>query len=791
MLRLVRQQRVALERLRIAFLVLILSSCCAVRGAGAEEDLLLYDFESGSQRWRGADRPPSAAPNCQTSSIVSKSGDQSLAIACSFPGVTAVRAKPRLARRNWHRFTHLSLDIYVPGQAPAKTQVIVYLKDTELNYYQHFRRNYLPREKWFRLCLDLTATSSDWQVAGHFKPWDGYCRADVQQVGVKFVSEQSYNGPVYMDDIRLTRNESCLPERNEIHNLRINSEVVKCYGKFEISFNLARTYDNPFDPDQVDVRAHFITPSGKKVCVPGFFYQGYRRSAHRGAEVLTPMGRTQWKIRFAPRKPGAYHYYVEIRDGELVRSEMDTFRCVEGTSPGFVRISARDPAYYEFDSGEFYYPIGHNIAAVHDARARVLGVSVPASEGTYAYDRYLRRMGESGENFGRVWMTPWSFEIEWTKAYDVHFRGLGRYNMLNAWRLDHVLDAAEEHGVRLMLLISSHGEVGDHESDFYAHRMQGSPYWSRYGGPLSHPKEFYTSQEALKYYKRLTRYIVARWAHSTGVFAWEILNEPDLAHFYNGSQEYGRLAAEFVRKLAEHIRRHDHAEHLITSGCYWFQRPHAAPTMALKELDFNTGHIFGAQIEHLLRSNLSEMTRRFGKIFLATEAGLTPFAQDPYETASAIHRTLWSSHMMPYAGAAATWWWVLVDKKDYYHYFKALSAFAAGEDRRDKDYRNMRAAAQDSSGARNLRILALGNEREAICWIYEPVALAAVGDQKARDTGAEVRIHGLEPAAYGVEVWNTYTGEIIGTLQAAADQNGLAFVTPPFERDIACKVRRR
>ena len=73
---------------------------------------------------------------------------------------------------------------------------------------------------------------------------------------------------------------------------------------------------------------------------------------------------------------------------------LSRFECVEGKSHGFIRVSEKDKFCLEFDDGTFYYPIGHNISAVFDARAKPLQVNIPAEEGTYAYDRMLKRMRE-------------------------------------------------------------------------------------------------------------------------------------------------------------------------------------------------------------------------------------------------------------------------------------------------------------------------------------------------------------------------------------------------------------
>src|SRR3954467_5058453 len=72
-----------------------------------------------------------------------------------------------------------------------------------------------------------------------------------------------------------------------ISGLTLNTPRVERYRKLEMSFHVALQVDNPYDPDEIDVRAVIQTPSGKKVFVPAFYYQGFAREADKdGGEKL-------------------------------------------------------------------------------------------------------------------------------------------------------------------------------------------------------------------------------------------------------------------------------------------------------------------------------------------------------------------------------------------------------------------------------------------------------------------------------------------------------------------------
>ena len=58
-------------------------------------------------------------------------------------------------------------------------------------------------------------------------------------------------------------------------------------------------------------------------------------------------------------------------------------------------------------------------------------------------------------------MCSWWVSIEWYRKWP-GYHGLGRYNMQNAWKLDHVLDSAEKHGMYIQLVTTNHGQFSNY-----------------------------------------------------------------------------------------------------------------------------------------------------------------------------------------------------------------------------------------------------------------------------------------------------------------------------------------
>jgi hypothetical protein len=97
-----------------------------------------------------------------------------------------------------------------------------------------------------------------------------------------------------------------------ILNLKINNRKPLKMDLYEITFTTEERFDNPYDPGQVEVIAGFTTPAKKIEYSNGFWYEGFSRSRSNGFETLTPDGAKAWKIRYTPRIPGKYQFYIEL-----------------------------------------------------------------------------------------------------------------------------------------------------------------------------------------------------------------------------------------------------------------------------------------------------------------------------------------------------------------------------------------------------------------------------------------------------------------------------------------------
>lgn len=440
---------------------------------------------------------------------------------------------------------------------------------------------------------------------------------------------------------------------------RISSEEVPLYSLLEIDLNVTAEYENPFDPNDIDVIAIFTTPSGKKIKVPAFYYQEYRRKLINSREVLEPIGNPYWKVRFTPTEIGQYSFYVEVRDryGNKARTEVKTFKAIPSDKPGFVRISKRDPRYLEFDNGRSIFFIGHDVCW-------------PSSRGTYDYDIWFSEMQKHGENITRIWMAPWYFGIEWKTK-------VGYYDLAEAWRLDYVIRLAEKKGIYILLCFMNHGQL--RREDQWAK----NPYNKENGGPLDKPEDFWSNDKAIELFKRRIRYIIARWGYSTHILAWELWNEVDLT---DGYAERRDQVALWHKIMANYIKEVDPYDHLVTTS---FANPYLDPKIwSLKEMEIITVHRYGpggfkdiaGEVYKLIRSKWEQ----FKKPVIITEFGSDwrwpgicprPYYYDDKEGVE-IHNGIWASIMAASPSTAMLWWWDnYIHPYNLYYHFKALANY--------------------------------------------------------------------------------------------------------------------
>jgi len=285
--------------------------------------------------------------------------------------------------------------------------------------------------------------------------------------------------------------------------------AVGRYEKLELQVDLKATYQNPFDPDDLDLWAEFTAPSGKGWKIWGF-YNPSNWSA-------------LWMVRFAPTETGTWRYVVKVRNREgMAESKVGEFLTVESKHPGFIRI-ADNQRYLQYADGSSFY-----------------GVGLWYNDGYELFNRGsiteagLDHLKQNGANFISFFHTP----------LETMGTGLGRYDENRAGRLDQLFEWCEKRDLLVSWNIWFHSYISEAVWGGGNARYRNNPYRL-----VASADKFFGSEEAWKYEEKLHRYMVARWGYSRALFLWFIIDE------INGTEGWLKGGTETAEKWCQRVHQ--------------------------------------------------------------------------------------------------------------------------------------------------------------------------------------------------------------------------------------------
>jgi hypothetical protein len=197
--------------------------------------------------------------------------------------------------------------------------------------------------------------------------------------------------------------------------LEIQPQAAKVgkYEKLEILIKADTTYENPFDPDQVDLKITLKTPDNNQIVIPAFYCQDYERRKFDGRRGRPnwyyPISSGSWKARFAPMQTGTYSAAATLRDKNgTIHSQSVKFDCTPSSKKGFIRACRKDPRFFEFTEGASFFAIGQNLAFIGEGQY----VNLTKAE------QIFENLSTNGANFLRIWTCcqDWAMAIEARKS---------------------------------------------------------------------------------------------------------------------------------------------------------------------------------------------------------------------------------------------------------------------------------------------------------------------------------------------------------------------------------------
>lgn len=432
--------------------------------------------------------------------------------------------------------------------------------------------------------------------------------------------------------------------------IRLLNEV-RTFEVAELQVTGLPTVANPYDPEVADVTAVWTLPSGKEMRVPAFWYEEFEKSLVNGSERLTPAGSGQWRVRFTSRETGEHK--LQLLFNQVAQGSTNIV-FTNGAGDGFPTLST-NKQHFVTAQGKGLILNGANVCW-HGAR------------GTYDYADWFPAMNKAGENFARLWMSPWAFGIEASPET------LNKYRQDRAWQLDQVVKMARTNGIYLMLCFDYHG-MYETEPDFWGanNNWVNNPYSTNRGGPCGTPNAFFTDASAKKIYQKRMRYLVARYGAEPHLLAWQFFNEIDNVYRHLNATD----VASWHREMGTWLKANDPFKHLVTTSLTSMSnRPEI---WSLSQMDFSMFHSYGMPSPVTGLANVVQnMRTQYSKPVMVGEYG-TDFRgwkrqeNDPY--LRGLRQGVWAGLMSGSVGSGMSWWWESIHAENVYPLYTAVSEF--------------------------------------------------------------------------------------------------------------------
>lgn len=546
--------------------------------------------------------------------------------------------------------------------------------------------------------------------------------------------------------------------------------TAKAFGRIELTIDTDGQAGNPFNPDEIDLRVAFTSDTGKTITIPAFYYQDYDR------QTLSPIGAPIWRVRFTPPEPGTWTAQANLIQKNLASKPLAIQVTPDPTARGFVRINQHNPMYFQYDNGDFYFPIGLNMGW---AGQDVLG----------DYERWLDGLSQNGGNYIRVWMASWSFALEWNDT------GLGDYTdrLQRAWLLDQVFNMAEERGITIMLCLINHGMFSATTNP----QWHDNPYNAVLGGLLAAPEQFVSNATARDLFKRRLHYTAARWSYSTSLFAWEWWNE---IHWTPITTESLR---PWLAEMTAYLRALDPYNHIITHSSSESDAIWNAPELQVTQLHLYTGTFLPGALSssfQYLQGVSPNKPILVGELGFNAEGENKFFGNHPIH----FHTGLWTAPFLGYAGTGMYWWWDnYIDPYSHWKEFKPIYRYFTGENL--ADYHPTRA----ESSASGVVALVLQAEQRALVYTINKAynGMDAMrmheADVRYKNEGKEIpdwqfkpkpvenltlTITGLDDGSYIAYFFDTRQGQWIDEIPLTVAQGALTIPVASLTTDLAIKI---
>jgi len=436
----------------------------------------------------------------------------------------------------------------------------------------------------------------------------------------------------------------------------------------------------------------------------------------------------------------------------------------------FVRLSGRDPRYFELSDGTPYIPIGFNL------------VRSPAED---EMQDVIQKMASHRINYCRIWLDvpPWNIEDQ----------ASGVYNEDNADTLDRFLSLAGENGIRVKMCLEHFRDIPPVQkiwSDKSLHHRSN-------GGPFATTEEFLSSERGQAQFKRKLAFYRSRFGGRPEVFAWELWNEMNCV---NG--DWLTWTASMLPELHRLFPKNLAAQSLGSFDNEKYRETMYRPLSLVEGNDLAQVHryldlgapwsICHGPVDVLLAEAVRELrSLNPGKPVLMAETGAVKprhtgcsdlYAKD--KAGMLLHDAIFAPFFAGAAGTGNTWWWrESIEAPDLWWHFARFASAVEGVAPPDEGFEPL-AVAHD-----RLRAYALKGKSTCLAWCRDSLNdwRSELDQEKPPDVLKDMVVD-LSPCLAGARARAARAYDPWKDSWSSVEVESGEVSLPPFERSIVVRL---
>jgi len=548
-----------------------------------------------------------------------------------------------------------------------------------------------------------------------------------------------------------------------IESVTKNTESVGKYEKLELTVAMTATYDNPYDPDQIDLSAEFTSPAGKVWKVNGFYGaeqaatpaapDGAGAGRRGGARGGVTLGNPAWKIRFAANETGNWKYVVSAKDSSgTTKSAAGAFTCADSKLHGWVRV-APNKRYLACDDGTSFYGVGvcHAWSVSQNTLTQMQGLG---------FNTYVYWNGTYDSAGGDNLIASMS-------------SGVDRYDQAKCSRLDNLINWSAERGLGMILVIWPHDYLCDNHGDMgtWPSKWTLNPF-----NKIVSSTNFYTDAKCWDLQAKMYRYIIARWGYSVGLEGWQTIDEID----GTTSEKYNRAAGNlWTAKIAKFFQTNDPFKHPTNAsfGAFWDEGDKA------NDLS-NTEH-YGSSDPTTVVNVVRRLWNGYEKPCIIGESAMD-------RTAPQAHDRLWSSLVGGIAVTPLLWQFNQGWNASAAAQYPAFNKFIA-----DIKFGELVNPALAKVTVPGVNAWGITSDQITFGWITGEAASsggrrgtpAPAAAPATPISGKTLTVSGLRDGSYRMEWWDCATGTTVSTKTVTAANGSVSSDVPvTTQPDLAFKI---